>query len=154
MAITYRVANVDDLKIITDLWNLMCSTEENCGEDGYDDILMMSQEALMNPEKAMFIAFDEHKAVGFSHVYKRYEWVWTENESGPFGYLDTIYVCPDYRKKGIAQTLVRMCEDWARENGCVEFASDCDLDNTGSLAFHLGIGFKELHRIIHFSKKL
>jgi aminoglycoside 6'-N-acetyltransferase I len=102
----------------------------------------------------MFIAFDEAKAVGFSHVYIRNEWCWTENESGPFGYIDTIYVCPDYRKKGIAQNLVKICEDWAREKGCVEFAGDCDLDNTASLAFHKNIGFEETHRIIHFSKEL
>ena len=41
-------------------------------------------------------------------------------------------------------------ENWSREIGCVEFASDCDLDNEISLNFHPGIGFKELHRIIHF----
>jgi aminoglycoside 6'-N-acetyltransferase I len=63
-------------------------------------------------------------------------------------------VRPDYRGQGIAQTLVKMCEDWSREKGCIEFASNCDLDNERSLSFHLKIGFKEIHRIIHFSKEL
>ena len=154
MDISYRSASIDDLMIITELWDYMCRTEENCGDDEYNDIIKMSREVLMNPERAMFIAFDGGKAAGFSHVYIRNEWCWTEHENGPFGYLDTIYVRPDCRKKGIAQTLVKMCEDWSRERACVEFASDCDLDNVGSLAFHLGTGFNELHRIVHFSKVL
>jgi len=132
----------------------MCDTEENCGEDEYDEILNASKEVLTNPEKAMFIAFDGDNAVGFSHVYMRREWCWTENENGSFGYLDTVYVRSKYRKSGIAHALVAMCEDWARNKGCVEFASDCDLDNEGSRAFHAKLGFKETHRIIHFSKEL
>jgi len=152
--ISYRKANIDDLTSITELWDFMCKTEENCGEDEYDEIVNTSKEVLVNPERAMFIALCDDKAVGFSHVYIRNEWCWTEHENGPFGYLDTIYVHPDYRKKGIAQNLVKLCEDWAREKGCIEFASDCDLDNIGSLAFHLNSGFTEMHRTIHFSKEI
>jgi len=50
--------------------------------------------------------------------------------------------------------LVVLSEDWARKQGCFEFASDCELNNTESLAFHLKIGFKEENRIICFAKKL
>lgn len=154
MKISYRIATIDDLTTIATLWDFMCRAEENCGEDEYDEILSASKKNLTDSEKAMFLAFDGDKAIGFSHVYIRHEWCWTETEDGDIGYLDTIFVHPDYRKKGIAQALVKMCEDWTREKGCAEFASDCDLDNAGSLAFHLGIGFGERHRIIHFSKRL
>ena len=154
MAISYRAADIDDLMIIAELWDLMCSSEEHCGEDSYDEILVQSKAILTNPEEAMFIAFDGLKAAGFSRVFIRREWCWTENDNGPFGSLNIIYVRPDYRGKGVASALVKMCGDWSRNKGCVEFASDCDLDNAGSLAFHLGIGFKELHRIIHFTKEL
>ena len=153
MDISYCIASIDDLMIITELWDLMCSTEEHCGEDEYDEILNMSRDVLMNPEKAIFIAFDEGKAVGYSYVLIKHERSFSD-EHGPYGFLDTIYVRPDYRRQGIAQTLVVMCEDWSRKKGCIEFASCCDLDNKRSFAFHIGIGFKELHRIIHFSKEL
>ena len=153
MNISYRTASIDDLTTITELWNLMCSTEENCGEDEYDEILIASREILMNPEKAIFIAFDGEKAVGYSYVLIKHDKSFSD-EHGPHGFLDTIYVCPDYRRQGIAQTLVAMCEDWSREKGCAQFASCCDLDNERSFAFHIGIGFKEIHRIIHFSKEL
>ena len=45
------------------------------------------------------------------------------------------------------------CEQWAREKGCAEFASDCELTNTASLRFHLGVGFREENRIICFKKR-
>ena len=153
MEISYRIAGIDDLMIIAELWNLMCSTEENCGEDEYAEILIAGGEILTDPDKAMFIAFDGEKAAGYSYVYIRHECLWSDKR-GPIGNLDTIYVRPDYRRQGIAQSLVAMCEDWSREKDCVEIVSNCDLDNEGSFAFHTGIGFKELHRLIHFSKEL
>ena len=42
----------------------------------------------------------------------------------------------------------------AGEMGCTEFASDCELDNTDSLRFHLHTGFEEANRIICFRKTL
>ena len=45
-------------------------------------------------------------------------------------------------------------EKWAMEIGCKEFASDCEIDNTESLEFHLAIGFTEANRIICFTKQL
>ena len=49
---------------------------------------------------------------------------------------------------------MQACEDWAKENGCQEFASDCELENVDSLAMHLKLGFSEENRIICFTKKL
>ena len=43
---------------------------------------------------------------------------------------------------------------WAKERGCTEFASDCELDNAASLAFHLHAGFEEANRLICFAKRL
>ena len=149
MGIIYRMANIDDLKTVTELSIQMCEGDY-CGEHDDDEIL----NAMQNPKMATFLAFDADKAVGYSRVDTRYEPIWTEGVVGPWGHLATIFVLSDYQKQGIAQTLVTMCEDWARVHGCVEFGSDCDLDNDGSLAFHLKVGFNETHRLIHFSKKL
>ncbi|MCQ2771590.1 MAG: GNAT family N-acetyltransferase, partial [Clostridia bacterium] len=72
----------------------------------------------------------------------------------PVGYLEGIVVDQDYRKKGIARILCKECEEWAKEHGCTEFASDCELSNDESLSFHLSIGFKEENRIICFRKEI
>lgn len=75
-------------------------------------------------------------------------------ETSPVGYLEGIYVKDAYRRKGIAKMLVKTCEQWAKDQGCSEFASDCELTNIDSLRFHLGIGFHEENRIICFKKRI
>lgn len=45
-------------------------------------------------------------------------------------------------------------EDWARQQGCRELASDCELHNSDSLRFRLASGFTEANRIICFVKAL
>ena len=75
-------------------------------------------------------------------------------QSSPVGYLEGIYVREAYRGKGLARALLSSCEAWAAEMGCVEFASDCELDNKGSIAFHLGAGFVEANRSVCFTKRL
>ena len=56
-------------------------------------------------------------------------------ETSPVGYLEGVSVREEYRHRGIAGKLVSECEQWAREKGCTEFASDCELTNTASLKF-------------------
>ena len=75
-------------------------------------------------------------------------------ETSPVGYLEGVSVDERFRRRGIAKKLVSECEQWAREKGCTEFASDCELTNAASLDFHLGIGFQEENRIICFKKML
>lgn len=61
------------------------------------------------------------------------------------------FVCD---KSGVNRALLAACEGWAREMGCCEFASDCELINSASHAFHMKLGFMEANRIICFTKKL
>ena len=75
-------------------------------------------------------------------------------ETSPVGYLEGVSVHEAFRHRGIARRLVAECEQWAREKGCREFASDCELTNTASLSFHLSVGFQEENRIICFKKTL
>ena len=91
--------------------------------------------------------------VGFAQCQLRHDYV-EGTESSPVGYLEGIYVAEEYRKHGIARELLSVCETWAKGKGCAEFASDCELENTQSLQFHLNVGFEEANRIICFTKKL
>lgn len=70
------------------------------------------------------------------------------------GYLEGWYVKSGARRAGIGSSLVRAAEDWARSHGCSEMASDTLSDNrTGELA-HQGVGYEEVHRLIHYRRKL
>ena len=42
--------------------------------------------------------------------------------------------------------------NWAKDKGCTEFASDCELTNEDSIRFHTALGFEEANRIMCFRK--
>lgn len=102
---------------------------------------------------AFFLAEENGEAAGFAQCQLRHDYV-EGTEHSPVGYLEGIYVRESFRGNGIAKELLAACERWAAEQGCEEFASDCELTNTDSLAFHLSVGFAEANRIICFTKKL
>lgn len=104
-------------------------------------------------DAAVFLACVENESVGFAQCQLRYDYV-EGTDSSPVGYLEGIFVKPEFRKRGIAKNLLNMCQVWAKERGCTEFASDCELTNIDSLRFHLQVGFEEANRIICFTKKL
>ena len=111
------------------------------------------EELISSKECAVFLLVLEDRPAGFAQCQLRHGYV-EGTVSSPVGYLEGIFVLPEYRSQGYARTLLVRCEQWAREQGCAEFASDCELDNSGSLAFHLKMGFAEANRIICFHKTL
>ena len=100
-----------------------------------------------------FIKYIDGTPIGFAQCGLRSDYV-EDTESSPVGYLEGIFVKENYRNKGYAKELLCACEEWAKRMGCREFASDCELDNTNSLKFHLAMGFEETNRIICFKKEL
>ena len=108
---------------------------------------------IAKPDAAFFLAYAEENAIGFAQCQLRRDYV-EGTDSSPVGYLEGIYVVEGCRGQGIARKLLSECEKWAKEKGCLEFASDCELDNIHSLQFHRNAGFEEANRIICFTKKL
>ena len=108
---------------------------------------------ITDPEAALFLAVSEGTPIGFAQCQLRRDYV-EGTESSPVGYLEGIFVKESHRKRGYARLLLAACEVWAKEHGCREFASDCELTNADSLRFHLRMGFGEANRIICFTKKL
>ena len=111
------------------------------------------EETWAKDDAVFFLEYDGSLPVGFAQCQLRYDYV-EGTSASPVGYLEGIFVSEPYRKKGIARQLLTACEGWAKEKGCTEFASDCELTNTQSLRFHQSIGFEEANRIICFTKKL
>ncbi|MBD5084289.1 MAG: GNAT family N-acetyltransferase [Clostridiales bacterium] len=128
---------------------LACELWPHNTQDG----LLAELEALSRAEGAVFLAVEDGVPAGFAQCQLRHDYV-EGTESSPVGYLEGIYVREEYRGRGLAKALLSACEGWAGEHGCTEFASDCELDNGGSIAFHLGAGFTEANRIVCFTKRL
>ena len=110
-------------------------------------------EILKSEDAACFLAYEAGIPVGFAQCQLRHVYVEGAHTS-PVGYLEGIFVQPEFRHRGLAKQLLGACESWAKEKGCMEFASDCELGNDASLDFHLSMGFTEVNRIVCFTKKL
>lgn len=102
---------------------------------------------------AVLLALEGERPVGFAQCALRRDYV-EGSSTSPVGYLEGIFVLPEYRRRGIARRLVDACQSWAQLQGCKEFASDCEINNLDSLQFHLACGFMEANRIICFLKKI
>ena len=108
---------------------------------------------LRKKDAALFLCTLDHQPIGFAQCQLRYDYV-EGTESSPVGYLEGVFVEESYRHEGRGKALIAACQIWAKEQGCSEFASDCELGNTESLAFHLACGFQEVNRIICFTQKI
>lgn len=75
-------------------------------------------------------------------------------DTSPVAYLEGWYVDPDARRAGFGAALIRAGEDWARQRGYCELASDARLDNTTSHLAHAALGFEEVERAIRYRKSL
>jgi len=108
---------------------------------------------LADPNQAAFIAsLPDGRRVGFLEAGLR---AYGEGcETSPVGYIEGIYVDEDMRGQGLSLRLMRAAEDWAREKGCTEIASDTWLENEASIQMHLRLGYEEMERLVHFAKRL
>ena len=70
------------------------------------------------------------------------------------GYVEGWYVEPAWRGRGVGRRLIQAAEDWTRARGLKELASDAEIANTGSIAAHRALGFRETFRVVQFLKRL
>ncbi len=145
-AMEIKKAALNEAQIIAELaiqmWNSHTIEELKLDFEGY-----------MQSGGAVFLAWNSDEAVGFAQCGLRHDYV-EGTDSSPVGYLEGVFVTSEYQRQGIAKMLLMACECWVKEQGCVEFASDCELTNEESLRFHLNMGFEEANRIICFTKRL
>ena len=142
-----RKAAIEDAKTVAGLAAKMWKTHtiEELTEEINDYISMGNG--------VIFLAMWNNCAIGFAQCGLRHDYV-EGTDTSPVGYLEGIFVEDYYRKNGLAKDMMDACQKWAKEQGCTEFASDCELVNIDSLKFHLKMGFEEANRIICFTKQL
>jgi len=72
---------------------------------------------------AVFSAHDLSGAmIGFAELSIRFQIAGLEQK--PTGYVEGLYVIPARRNQGVARKLLQAARKWARDQGCVAFASD------------------------------
>jgi aminoglycoside 6'-N-acetyltransferase I len=119
----------------------------------FDEELASYTHLLVSSTEACYLAKAGEEPVGFVHVSTRTDYV-EGAEASPVAYIEGIYVKPAFQKQGIAKKLIRVAEDWARQKGLTQIASDTEITNRTSVYFHKKVGFVEVERLVCFIKDL
>lgn len=141
-----KKAGAGDLAELANLAVLMWN------DSSVEELIADFSDAISKNESAVFLKFEDNALIGFAQCQLRNDYV-EGTKTSPVGYLEGIFIKEGYHK-GYAKELLAECEAWAKNNGCKEFASDCEIDNIGSFQFHKAMSFTEANRIICFVKKL
>lgn len=138
---------------IKDIISLVNLARELWQESSIEELSELFKSVINNNQEIIYIIKKENLVVGFAYFSIRKDYVEGSNTS-PVGYLEGIYIKPEFRKKGLGKKLVDQGIVWAKEMGCKQFASDCEVDNHLSILFHKRVGFKEVNRIVCFLKEI
>ena len=111
--------------------------------------------AMLGQDHAIaFIAHDDDgRAIAFAEASLRHDYV-NGCDTSPVCFLEGIFVRSGARRSGLAAALVDEVRRWGHGMGCTEMASDADIANVQSHAFHAAIGFVETERVVYFRKPI
>lgn len=141
-----RKAGKDDLETLANLAAMLYSNSA-------DELIAEFSETVSNEKSQFFLNYENDLPIGFAQCQLRCDYV-EGTSTSPVGYLEGIFIRETCRGRGYAKELLAACESWARERGCREFASDCEIENAESFRFHKAMHFAEANRIICFTKAL
>jgi aminoglycoside 6'-N-acetyltransferase I len=119
----------------------------------YEEEYEYFHELIDSDTQTCFLAKEKDHYVAFIQLAIRNDYVEGADEL-PVAYVEGIYVKPGYQKQGIARSLIERAEQWARQKGLKQLASDTELSNHASIAFHKSLGFIEAGRIVCFIKDI
>ena len=149
MSVTVRPATPADreawCRMRRDLW-------PDDGGDHERETAAYFEGTLHEPKEVLLAVGADGRALGFAELNIRN---YAEDcETDRVGYLEGWYVIPSGRRRGVGRALVDAALDWARAQGCTEFASDALADNEVSAKAHHALGFTETAQIRTFKKSL
>lgn len=136
-----RIADLNDVNELVRLAKLLWPDSKDLA----DEMI----EILNNNSEIIYLI----PGIAFGHMAMRYDYV-SGSSTSPVGYLEGIYVEEGYRKQGIASQLIHLGEQWAKDKGAKEMASDVLFDNHNSMVFHEKYGFKEVERVVCYIKEI
>lgn len=135
---------------LTHLTGLVLELWDDCKfEEEFEDY----KKIIGSENEICYLCKTQEGYIGFLHVSSRNDYVEGATDF-PVAYVEAIYVKPVYQKEGIGKKLMGFAENWAKQKGYIQLASDTNLTNTASIDFHKKIGFSETERIVCFIKDL
>lgn len=122
-------------------------------DESFDELYKEYADFLITHKEMGFLYQRNNRSVAFINVSIRHDYV-NGTDTSPVAFIEALYVLPQYRQQGIARELLAQAEQFAKESGVVQLASDCLLQNTNSELFHKSCGFEEKERVICFVKNV
>lgn len=117
----------------------------------FDEEFESYKSIIASENEICYIARHREQYITFIHLSTRNDYVEGAGDL-PVAYIEGIYVKPSYQKQGLAKKLTKVAEDWDRQKGFKQIASDTDLGNSVRIDFHKKNGFTEVERIVCFVK--
>ncbi|MGE0868462.1 MAG: GNAT family N-acetyltransferase [Kofleriaceae bacterium] len=102
---------------------------------------------------AYFVADDGGRLIGFVEVGRRSH-AEDCDPRRPCGFIEGWYVEPEVRRRGVGRALIERAEQWARDHGCIDLASDITAGNDLSVRAHVALGFAIGGQIITLHKSI
>ena len=122
-------------------------------ETDYEEELEILKKSIGSLTEICFLAKSAEQYIGFIHVTLRTDYV-EGSEVSPTAYMEALFVRPAFRRKGVAEVLIKKAEEWAISKRCYTLASDTAIENADSIQFHHSVGFEEANKIVCFIKNL
>ncbi|MCL2425526.1 MAG: GNAT family N-acetyltransferase [Oscillospiraceae bacterium] len=119
----------------------------------FEEELKFHKEIVESEKEVGFLYEKDDRLVGFMNISIRSDYV-NGTDTSPVVYIEAIYVLSEYRKYGIGRKFIEHAEQYAKQKGITQLASDCFIDNTISESFHKSCGFVEKERVICFVKNV
>ena len=135
---------------ITVLTALMLKLWTDCN---FEEEYRNCQKILRSDNETCFLIKNDHQYIGFIQMALRLEHIEGATTS-PVGYVEGIYIEPDFQEQGLGRQLMKVGEQWAKSKGCTQIGSDVELTNPSSILFHKKVGFQEVNRIACFVKNI
>jgi GNAT superfamily N-acetyltransferase len=102
-------------------------------------LLAVSRALIADPEREgrQFLARDETgRAVGFATLY----WSWQTLAAARLGVMNDLFVAPEARGRGVAESLIAACRDACRAHGAATLAWQTALDNVRAQTVYDRVG--------------
>ncbi len=146
---TVRKIGINDrqiwIRLRSELW-------PQSGENHIGEIAAFFSGSSIDVEEVFVVENETGEVVGFIELNTREYAEGSRHPSVP--YVEAWFVEKRHRHCGYGRELMRAAENWARQNGFSELASDTEISNTRSIELHKQLGFEETQTILCFLKRL